>query len=134
MTMKEELLAEIEENKETKKEEARQRTLAYNRALYAKIGRKRNQSREVRTLQQRKLRNKYKDQLIELLGGCCVDCKSTFPDNRNVYDFHHLDPDIKEGLIPFNSSWRKIVAEAGKCVLLCANCHRIRHTYDTQST
>lgn len=64
---------------------------------------------------------------IEYLGGCCIDCKQTFP--PNVYDFHHLDPSIKETTIAriMGRSWKNIIPELDKCVLLCANCHRLRH-------
>ncbi len=63
---------------------------------------------------------------IEYLGGQCTDCKNTFP--PYVYDFHHLDPKIKDSGIAriMGRTWEKIVPELNKCVLLCANCHRIR--------
>jgi len=64
---------------------------------------------------------------IAFLGGICYDCKKTF--HPSVFDFHHLDPDIKE------HTWhslqkkpeRKRNEELNKCVLLCSNCHRLRH-------
>lgn len=68
-----------------------------------------------------------KNQAIEYKGSKCFDCKQSFP--RQVYDFHHLNPKEKE----FNwtklrlKSWDKIIKELDKCILLCANCHRIRH-------
>lgn len=71
--------------------------------------------------QKRKLR------AIELLGGECQDCKGVFP--YYVYDFHHLDASQKE----FDweklrkRSWDAIEKELSKCVLLCSNCHRMRH-------
>lgn len=64
---------------------------------------------------------------IEVKGGCCFDCGGRFP--YQVYDFHHLNPMDKE----FDWNQMRLVsdvrlqAELGKCVLLCANCHRIRH-------
>ncbi len=133
MGIRDELLTEITEEKEDKKEKARQNTLRYNRELYAKTGRKRNQPRDIRSTQSRKLRNRYKDQLIKRLGGKCHDCKQSFPQHRNVYDFHHIDSTTKEGMVNFNQSWNKIVVEGDKCVLLCANCHRKVHTHDTQT-
>ena len=65
---------------------------------------------------------------IEYLGGECQDCGGKFPEA--VYDFHHLDPTEKEaGIAALTSDkgWGKILEELDKCVLLCANCHRIRH-------
>lgn len=68
-----------------------------------------------------------KKQAIDYKGGRCADCGGVFP--YYVYDFHHLDPTQKE--MQFTSlrrrSWEVIRAELDKCLLLCANCHRIRH-------
>ena len=63
---------------------------------------------------------------IQYLGGHCIDCKNEFP--PYVYDFHHLDPKIKDTSIAriMGRKWEGIVHELDKCVLLCANCHRIR--------
>jgi hypothetical protein len=68
-----------------------------------------------------------KSKAIIYLGGQCTDCKGSFP-NR-VYDFHHLDNDKKESGLAriMGRTWDKIKPELDKCVLLCANCHRIRH-------
>lgn len=80
-------------------------------------------------VQERRLRNKQR--AIEYLGGKCIDCglKSEY---RGVYDFHHVNPEEKDSdpgsLLHY--SWARIVAELDKCVLLCANCHRIRHAVD----
>lgn len=73
----------------------------------------------------RRLKNKQK--AIELFGSKCLDCDKSFP--SSVYDFHHLDPLQKEYAVAslFNLSWSKIEKELEKCILLCANCHRIRH-------
>jgi 5-methylcytosine-specific restriction endonuclease McrA len=66
-----------------------------------------------------------KKEAVELLGGKCQDCGGVFP--QCVYDFHHVDMTEKE-LNPSKaltkSNWQE---ELSKCVLLCSNCHRIRH-------
>lgn len=66
---------------------------------------------------------------IEKMGGVCADCNGKF--HFSVYDFHHLDPNEKE--FSWNKmrlvSDKKLYKELSKCVLLCSNCHRIRH-YD----
>lgn len=64
---------------------------------------------------------------IEYLGNRCADCGNTFP--PYVYDFHHINPDEKDFGIAriIGRTWGKIIPELDKCVLLCANCHRIRH-------
>lgn len=63
---------------------------------------------------------------IDLLGGKCQDCSGVFP--PSVYDFHHMD-----GTKDMNPSraltygLERAKEELSKCVLLCSNCHRIRH-------
>jgi len=62
---------------------------------------------------------------IEAAGGSCKDCGGVFP--PSVYDFHHPDPSVKEGnpsSLMLNKKGRE---ELKKCILLCSNCHRIRH-------
>ena len=69
-----------------------------------------------------------KIEAIKYKGNKCIDCNL---ENAPycVYDFHHLDPDTKD------YDWTKlrlrsiksIKLELDKCVLLCANCHRLRH-------
>jgi len=68
-----------------------------------------------------------KDEGIAYLGGKCVDCNGVF--HPVAFDFHHLDPSEKEGHPSWflNKSGERWKEELSKCVLLCANCHRIRH-------
>lgn len=67
-----------------------------------------------------------KQKAVEYLGNCCFDCKKQYP--LSVYDFHHLDPKEKEFHIGDKRTWgESLQKELAKCVLLCANCHRIRH-------
>lgn len=73
-------------------------------------------------------RRKIKDEAIVLLGGKCFDCGQVY--HRDVYDFHHLDPAKKTG-DPGSMAQRSKGAffnEIKNCVLLCANCHRLRHS------
>src|SRR5439155_14869313 len=43
-------------------------------------------------------------------------------------EFHHRDAACKAfSIAGFNGSWSRALSEAGKCDLVCANCHRIRH-------
>lgn len=71
-----------------------------------------------------------KKQAVNNMGGCCKDCGLKLKDSHySVFEFHHLNPSEKD------SDWSKlrkksktaIQEELSKCVLLCANCHRIRH-------
>lgn len=78
-------------------------------------------------------RNKNrKIELINHFGGECKDCKLKLVDSHySVFEFHHLDPKQKDPNIFKNIRAKKnetIMNELSKCVLLCANCHRIRHS------
>ena len=59
----------------------------------------------------------------------CADCGNSYP--TKVMDFHHRNESEKD--LFFESSrmklWsiKRIDEELDKCVVLCANCHRIRH-------
>jgi hypothetical protein len=70
-------------------------------------------------------------QLIEMLGGECRACNIKYDGhNACIFHLHHRDPSLKlfnVGNQLMNKSWAKIVAEANKCDLLCANCHELRH-------
>lgn len=76
--------------------------------------------------QERGLQRKLK--LVRMLGGKCI-CGY----NRNVHvlQFHHIEPNNKSFSLTIrecsNHSWNKLVAEAKKCQLLCANCHSEFH-------
>ena len=67
-------------------------------------------------------------EILKLHGDYCADCKQTYP--WGVYDLHHLDPSTK--LFSISSGLRDystetVLEESKKCVLLCSNCHRLRH-------
>ncbi len=69
-------------------------------------------------------RRKSKRKLIEAFGGCCKICG--YNKCPRALQFHHLEPAEKSFNISHQGmcrSWDKMLAEANKCVLLCANCH-----------
>ncbi len=75
-----------------------------------------------------------KDILIELLGGSCNICGKIFP--QCAMDFHHKDGKEKGELsigtrirnYSEKAFWERIIPDAvERCILLCANCHRIIH-------
>lgn len=72
-----------------------------------------------------------KIKMINYKGGCCKDCGLKLNDSHySVFDFHHTNPknkDINFGRIKFQK-WEVIKKEIDKCELLCANCHRIKHS------
>lgn len=68
-----------------------------------------------------------KKKAVEYKGGKCARCGRIFP--VVCYDFHHIDPKLKVAniarMITQCLPWEKIKAELDKCILTCANCHRI---------
>jgi predicted HNH restriction endonuclease len=60
----------------------------------------------------------------------CEDCEIAFIDNPEWVDFHHLDPLEKDDVVGkcARSGKGKLLKEIEKCVPLCSNCHRTRHT------
>ena len=64
--------------------------------------------------------------LKEEAGNCCSKCG--YDKCMAALEFHHLDPSVKEGgIIGSTASLEKQRAEAKKCILVCANCHREIH-------
>jgi hypothetical protein len=68
-----------------------------------------------------------KQALIDLMGGECSVCGGVFP--HRVFDFHHHsgEKEISMSRSLINKSLETVAKEAVKCVLLCANCHRLEH-------
>jgi methylaspartate ammonia-lyase len=86
---------------------------------------------EVSKLKQRKTRATNKAKAVAYLGGKCTHC-DLVSTHLCVYDFHHVDMNKKEadpGSL-LHHSWTRIQNELDKCILLCANCHRIEHEKD----
>lgn len=73
-------------------------------------------------------RNQRMKQLaVDRFGNKCADCMQEYP--NYVYQFHHIDPNVKEGNPSafMTGTLAKMWKELDKCVMLCANCHIIRH-------
>ena len=69
-------------------------------------------------------RRKVKQILVAEAGGRCQLCG--YERCSRALGFHHVDPASKSFTVGFGGLTRSIArarAEAGKCVLLCANCH-----------
>ena len=83
----------------------------------------------------KKRREKYANYILTKKQVPCLDCGNSFPEY--CMDFHHIDEESKDILLKTDRSsmvnnmkkWgkKKIDEELSKCVVLCANCHRIRH-------
>jgi hypothetical protein len=71
---------------------------------------------------------KYKEQWRSFKATLsCVKCGQNHP---ATLDFHHIDSSTKEAsvnkLIKYRA-FKRAMEEVKKCIVLCANCHRIHH-------
>ena len=89
----------------------------------------------------RKCNARYKNRLkrilnkrraVDYFGGVCFDCTQKY--DIVCFDFHHVkgEKDTKVSAM-MNGNWDRILKEIRKCILLCANCHRLRHKYKDES-
>lgn len=74
------------------------------------------------------IRRLFKLKMVKEFGNKCYYCKGEF--HPAVFDFHHVNPSEKEFGFGDKTSpltWKRIEKEMKKCVMLCANCHRLHH-------
>lgn len=81
------------------------------------------------TTYSKQARKQVKTLLVDAFGSRCCYCGEIFP--IEVFEFHHMvgetkSFDIAQG-ISKHVSWEKLIKEVEKCVMLCANCHRMLH-------
>lgn len=79
------------------------------------------------------LRYNNRKKMIEYLQARgCADCGNK---NPIVLDFHHLKNKYKNisALLAQGAFWDRILQEAKKCIIVCANCHRIRHAKEDKT-
>jgi len=88
-----------------------------------------------RSAKRREVARRNKALAIEYKGGKCNDCLTVV--HQAAFEFHHTDPSTKADKEPthfltdgVNGISDSAKQELDKCVLLCANCHRIRHFSD----
>ena len=78
---------------------------------------------------QQKRGHERKRKLLMLKGGKCGRCG--YNKNSAALEFHHINPQNKLFQLDLrslsNRKWSEIESEAGKCVLLCSNCHTEHH-------
>jgi len=114
--------------------------MAYSRREYDLEYYKKNREkklkyeREIGTPRRTQRRQKLKADLVKYKGGKCEHCSVSYTYD-GVYEFHHPDPtkkDFEIGLaldrkIPYLRTRENLLKEIDKCLMLCANCHRIEH-------
>jgi protein-arginine kinase activator protein McsA len=63
----------------------------------------------------------------------CTQCGFNHP---AALDFHHVNPSEKENIVSnlvSQGSFAAAMEESQKCIVLCANCHRVHHAEEKQS-
>ena len=72
-------------------------------------------------------RKNNKSYWVKQFGSKCNHCNTSYIDC--VFEFHHLNPKEKDKdpSLLFGRKQSVIESELKKCIMLCANCHRIEH-------
>lgn len=114
------------------KEQRRLERNAKKRANYevTRPMRKNMTPQELENFNQSKSRAAHKAKCIEHKNGVCSKCGLIYNGtNAPVFDFHHVDPETKDynigGMV--NRPWPLVEEELDKCIMVCANCHRLIH-------
>lgn len=115
------------------KEWASQNREAYN-AAQRKYTRKRRLAQGEKFLAANRIRAKKRrirrtTFLRTIQSGGCVCCGEK---RYTCLDFHHIDPSTKKAYIAKLANIVALARELIKCVVVCANCHRLIHTGEIQ--
>jgi len=77
----------------------------------------------------KKWRKSTKTRIVQSMGGKCICCG--YNNCTGALALHHIDPSKKDftlGSVRANAkSWKLIVEELKKCILICHNCHSEIH-------
>lgn len=96
--------------------------LACQRRYYAK-----HREKVIKAVQEQK--QKYKAEWVEFKKTLkCQKCG--YNKHHNALDFHHKDPKEKDRAVSYfvaRKLFKKAMEETKKCMVLCANCHRVLH-------
>jgi hypothetical protein len=97
----------------------RETQLQYQRSHYLKY----KATYDARSAKRAQEKNEY---INEKKKAPCKDCLKTY--HPACMDFHHKDPALKIKKIgDFRALTQKLRDEILKCVVICSNCHRLRH-------
>ncbi|KKM94799.1 hypothetical protein LCGC14_1194780 [marine sediment metagenome] len=70
-------------------------------------------------------RRERKQKLVDILGGKCADCG--YNEFLDALEFDHVrNKTVQIAPLISGGSWERVLEEAQKCELVCANCHRVR--------
>ena len=83
----------------------------------------------------RKYYQEKREKLLLHRGNECFNCGIKHDGiNTAIFDFHHVDPNTKLMNLSSNAldstNIKTLLIESEKCIILCANCHRLHHHTD----
>lgn len=75
----------------------------------------------------KKHRAEMRRRISEFKDKPCIDCGRYYP--PYVMHFHHLEnnKDFAISSKGLDMSWERVEREISKCIVVCSNCHAIRH-------
>lgn len=87
-------------------------------------------NRKKRQEYKQKFHRKRKIELLRYKGNKCECCDLEYNGkNAAIFHFHHLrDKKFTIGNKLIDFKWKEILLEVDKCILLCANCHEMKHS------
>lgn len=93
--------------------------------VYSKVHYRLNKKKYIQRRKQ--TRDKYKKRWQAYKNTLsCSECGENRP---GTLDFHHIENKDHElaNMVARQYSWNKLMEEIAKCIVLCANCHRVLH-------
>lgn len=114
------------------KREWRKNNIEHSRAWHADYARKQRAKyperfREYDRKQKQRYREKKRKWILDTKlkhGGKCVECG--YDEEIRILHFHHPNNN-KEAAVSALKNLKAIEKEAAKCILLCPNCHALKH-------
>lgn len=90
------------------------------------------QNRDKIIEKQRLYKLKLREELFQLklkYGGMCIKCG--YCEEPKILHFHHLKDKII-GIANYSRKKELVKKEIEKCILLCPNCHALKHLYENE--
>lgn len=91
-----------------------------------------HRNRKARYATRKRFYRRRRIKLIQDFGNKCKNCGVAYNGkNACIFHFHHKRPNAKKYIVAhmiINRSWKALIKEAKKCILLCANCHEMQHS------
>lgn len=90
-----------------------------------------HRNRKHRQAYKKTYHRKRKIKLLEYKGAKCEECGISYNGkNASIFHFHHVigEKSFNIGNQVINKAWSTLIEEVDKCIVLCANCHEMKHS------